>query len=245
MAGQSAIGAQGLDDSRKNPDELVLVDAYWIKMHNGKPMKIRVLPHQKVVDLYVEFVYKYDDDGHDKTTAPVYTIKFDIPNSCYDGKTKISVNSGMLQKWDPVQKYDGELQSQNGKEVYYYKIPKFTSDLYYVKHRSTIDEIVLKDAYWEKDGMKIRILPHQKQITLKVVFGFKYNIPSCNKEQAVFHLKVAVPNSVFPFNKEIKITGSDLLQCEKADVKDEGGNDCYIYEIENFTSDLSEVEFDN
>ena len=27
--------------------------------------------------------------------------------------------------------------------------------------------------------------------------------------------------------------------------KDENGNDCYKYKIENFTSDLSEIEFDN
>lgn len=102
------------------------------------------------------------------------------------------------------------------------------------------DEIVLKDAYWEKDGMKIRLLPHQKKVKLILVLGFKHHDNSnYDKKKAEFRLKVLIPGTVFPQYKEILvIKGSDLL---KPTIElDKNGN--YLYPIENFTSDLSEVK---
>lgn len=102
---------------------------------------------------------------------------------------------------------------------------------------SYIDEIVLKDAYWEKDGMKIRLLPHQKKVKLIVVLGFKYNNDDVyDKKKAVFSLKFSVPNTIFPQYKEMVIKGSDVLKCNQ----DENRN--YLYPIKNFSSDLSELE---
>ena len=125
------VGAQGIDSSTKKPDKLVMVDAYWIKMYEGKPMKIRIIPHQKAVDLYVEFVYENDDDNHDKERA-TFDLNFNVDGSCYDGKTTVTINSSKLAVWDPEIKYDGKKFPQyKGKTVYYHILHNFTSDLYY------------------------------------------------------------------------------------------------------------------
>ena len=243
MASIAQVGAQGIDSSKKDPDKLVMVDAYWIQMHNDKPMKIRVLPYQKPVDLYVEFVYEFDDDDHDKERA-TFDLKFDIKESCYDGKTTVTINSSKLSSWNPEIKYDGKRFSQHkNKVVYYHVLHNFTSDLYYIRHRRTVDQIVLKDAYWEKDGMKIRVLPHQKEVTLFVVLGFKYNKPDYNQEEAEFKLKFYVPDSCYKQTDEIIIKGSTLLGLSSEyKITDKDGNTCYLYPIENFTSDITDAK---
>lgn len=135
------VGAVGVEITRKKPDKLVLVDAYWIKKYksNGKDerIKVRILPHQKPVDLYVEFVYEYDDDEHDKSSAPAFDLKFKIEGTIFDGKSAITIDSSKLTRWKPSKKYNGKKypQYRNKREVYYHEIKKFTSDLVEIKSR--------------------------------------------------------------------------------------------------------------
>lgn len=96
------------------------------------------------------------------------------------------------------------------------------------------DELVVKDAYWEKDGMKIRLLPHQKKVKLIVVLQFKYGTPSWDQDKAELRLKFSIPGTIFPQHAEMVIKGSDVKKCKKT-------NEGYLYTIENFTSDLAEV----
>ena len=245
MASITEVGASEINTQKKEPDKLVLVDAYWIKKYNGFENKIRVLPHQKPVDLFIEFVYEHDDDAHDKYTAPAFDVRFKIEGTIFDGKSTITIDSSKLTKWKPDRQYDGPNSKYNGRNLYYYEFKDFVSDLYPVNHRVDMtDEIVLKDAYWEKDGMKIRILPHQKKVKLIVVCGFKYNKVNYNKENAELRLKFSIPGTVFPQDNEdvVKvIKGSELLQCDK--IFDKKGNECYLYPIDNFSSDLAEVEY--
>lgn len=241
MAPIAEVGASEISTKRKEPDKLVLVDAYWIKKFNGQDIKIRLIPHQKPVDLYMEFVYEHDDDEHDKSSAPAFDVKFKIDRTIYDGKSSITIDSSKLTKWKPDRKYHGSNARYNGKNVYFYVFQDFVSDLYSVKHRFDLtDVLVLKDAYWEKDGIKIRLLPHQKKVRLIVVLGFKYNKANYNKEDAEFRLKFSVPGTIYTQEKDIVIKGSDVLKCEKR--IDAKGEECYLYPIDNFTSDLAKIE---
>ena len=100
-------------------------------------------------------------------------------------------------------------------------------------------KIVLKDAYWEKNGMKIRLLPHQKKVKLCVVFSFEPDEDGKNKKDAEFNLKILIPRCQNYQENEIiikTIKGSKLLDCEQTE---EG---YYKYPIDNFTSDLSEID---
>lgn len=241
--GLTEENATSVENNSKPADKLVLVDAYWLKKYEGREMKIRILPYQKPVDLYIEFVFEYDDDKHDKFSAPAFDLKFQIDGTIFDEKSTITIDYKQLNLWNPIRTYKGPKSNCQNKKIYYYCHKNFISDLCSLEHRvDLVDEIILKDAYWEKDGIKIRMLPHQKKVILKVVLGFKYNKVNYDKEKAIFYLKFKVPNTIFQ-SKVLVIKGSDLLKCET--VQDKKGNDCYIYKIENFTSDLSEVEFTN
>ena len=81
------VDAIGVENTNKPADELVLVDAYWIKEYQGEKIKIRVLPHQMPVDLYMEFVYKFDDDKHDKDAAPAIDVNFKVKGTIFDEKS--------------------------------------------------------------------------------------------------------------------------------------------------------------
>lgn len=121
------------------------------------------------------------------------------------------------------------------------------------------DNLILVDAYWEKDGMKIRFIPHQMgnkllkdnnndndNITLKVVFVFEYNNSTHNQEEAKFELSFKSPDTMYLKQepKKITIKGLDILNNI---LKDNGlivtNNDriCYFYEIKDFSSDLSGI----
>lgn len=244
------VDAIGVENTNKPADELVLVDAYWIKEYRGEKIKVRVLPHQKPVDLYMEFVYKFDDDKHNKDAAPAIDVKFKVKGTIFDEKTTITIDSSKIKSWYPVRKYEGPKVEYWGKQLFYCVYnKKFLSDLYPLEHRMINDEIVLLDAYWEKEGLKLRVLPHQKKVNLVVKLGFKYNKVNYDKEKAKFELRFMVPNTFFFEEKGITIEGKDLLQCDSTDnisrIKDKYGNDCFLYTIKDFTSDLSEVEFSN
>mgnify|MGYP007092151301 FL=1 len=238
MSGIAKVGAIGIpsDSNRKEPDNLILVDAYWIK--DG--MKIRILPQQKRVDLVVEFVYQYDDDRHDKNRATM-DLKFEVPGTFYDNATTVTVSSKKLTKWDPVRTCQKE--EYKDKELYYLVLKDFVSDLTPLHHREMIDEIILLDAYWEKEGMKIRFIPHQKEVELIVVLAFKHDDNRFNKEKAKFHLKFSIPDTFYAQYDDILIYGSDLLNFSGEDViKDEQGRTCYLYRIKKFSSDLTTAE---
>lgn len=130
MTGIAEVGAMGIatNSNRKEPDNLILVDAYWIK----DDMKIRILPHQKRVDLYVEFVYQFDDDKHDKNRATM-DLRFSVEETIYDGSTTVTVNSGKLTKWNPVRTC--QLEEHKGKELYYLVLHDFINDLTSLHHR--------------------------------------------------------------------------------------------------------------
>lgn len=135
MASIAEVGASGLNIQRKKPDNLILVDAYWIKKYNESEIKIRLIPHQMAVDLYVEFVYEHDNDEYDKLSAPAFDLKFKVDGTIFDGKSTITINSAKLQKWDSVRKYLGPKSNYNGKDVYYLVIKDFISDLRNLKHK--------------------------------------------------------------------------------------------------------------
>lgn len=239
MSGIAEVGASGIssNSNRKDPDNLILVDAYWMK----DDMKIRVLPHQKRVDLYVEFVYEFDDDQHDKNRATM-DLKFSVPETCYDESTTVTVNSGKLTKWDPVRTCQKE--GYEGKELYYLVLHDFISDLTALHHR--VLEILLLDAYWEKDGMKIRFVPHQKEVELVVVLTFRPDNEKYDKRDARFSLKFSIPDTNYQQYEEIIIKGSDLLGLGENDIiKDENGRTLYLYRIKQFSSDLTRAVFPN
>jgi hypothetical protein len=126
------------------------------------------------------------------------------------------------------------------------------------------DNLILVDAYWEKDGMKIRFIPHQmgnkllkdndeynNSISLIIVFVFKNDDDSkFNKKEAVFELFFRSDDTVFSQSQPIRITGSDVVENK---LKDPFGQDvkygkgtyknhtCYYYIIKNFSSDLSAI----
>lgn len=241
MTGIVEVGAIGIPSKQKQkePDNLILVDAYWIK--DG--MKIRILPHQKSVDLVVEFVYEYDDDKHDKSKA-TYDLKFSIPDTIFDESTTVTINSGKLKKWEPLKSC--QLESHKGKELYYIVLHDFISDLTSLHHRELVDEIILLDAYWEKDGMKIRLIPHQKEVELIVVLAFKHGDGRFNKEKARFHLEFSIPDTIYRQKNDIIIKGSDLLKLGGDDViNNDNGQTCYLYRIKRFSSDLTTAEYPN
>lgn len=121
------------------------------------------------------------------------------------------------------------------------------------------DNLILVDAFWVKDGMKIRFIPHQMgkkllkdnnndndNITLKVVFVFEYNNSTHNQEEAKFKLSFKSPDTMYLKQepKIITIKGLDILNNILKDnglIVTNNNRICYFYEIKNFSSDLSEI----
>lgn len=101
------------------------------------------------------------------------------------------------------------------------------------------DELILVDAYWSKNGIKIRFIPHQMEQTLIVVFRYKYDDVKHDKNKAVFELRFNVPGTIYQSIEPVRITNgilSELTENKKSIKKD--GKKCYYCQIGNFTSDL-------
>ena len=108
------------------------------------------------------------------------------------------------------------------------------------------DNLILVDAFWEKDGMKIRFIPHQDSgVTLKLVFIFQYDDSLHDKDKASFELTFKSDDTIYAQEKPIMISGKDV---KKNILKDENmapvadRRNCYCYSIVNFSSDLSEIK---
>lgn len=115
-----------------------------------------------------------------------------------------------------------------------------------------IDDLVLVDAYWLQDGMKIRFIPFQRQeektISLIIVFVFKHEESKYNKEKAEFELTFRSDDTFFSQSKPLKIKGSDVKplldasgQSENHDKGIYKNHPCYYFVIDKFSSDLSET----
>jgi hypothetical protein len=109
-----------------------------------------------------------------------------------------------------------------------------------------IDNIIMVGSYWEKDGMKIRFIPHQMSgVKLKAIFVFEYNDSIHDQNDAEFILSFRSPDTFFSENEtpSIIIRGVDILKNLLKDngriVTDDKGRNCYYYEIDNISSDLS------
>ena len=110
------------------------------------------------------------------------------------------------------------------------------------------DNLILIDAFWVKDGMKIRFIPHQmKDVDLIVVFSLEYDDGTHDREKASFNLEFEVPGTRYEDNKEqiIKepITYSMIKNNRFSDLKidrifDDRGYDCYYFKIEGFSNKI-------
>lgn len=111
--------------------------------------------------------------------------------------------------------------------------------------------LVLKDAYWIMDGMKIRFIPHQKNKPLNVVFAKVVdNNTGIKEEELSFTLKFEIPGTIFQTReKTIEFREMREMYCIKkgkiTHLIDRDGNQYYKYVFWNFSSDLVGVEFDN
>lgn len=115
-----------------------------------------------------------------------------------------------------------------------------------------VDEIILWDAYWEKDlekdlgqtcqyyPTKLRFIPQQIEATLSLVFYFKHeHNKKYDQDNATFTLRFEIPGTCYE-PKEYEITGANIKKFEK--VSKEGHN-YYICSIEGFSSDLTKADF--
>lgn len=125
---------QNKNKKEKEPDNLILVDAFWIK--DG--MKIRFVPHQMDVVLFVVFKLQHDDGAHERDKAEFH-LKFEVEGTWYENENKEivikykNIKDNNYQKL--VQKYG--VEKINAKDshtrYFYYEIREFTSDLTAVK----------------------------------------------------------------------------------------------------------------
>lgn len=119
-------------DENKKIDEIKLWDAYWEQqlIKNGvcqvTSTKLRVLPHQKKVNLILVFCFKHDNNEYDKKKAQ-FTLKIEIPDSLY-GKKEFTITGEKLLNSDFF-----DQKKKDGKTYYYCEIANFTSDFKYSK----------------------------------------------------------------------------------------------------------------
>lgn len=106
------------------------------------------------------------------------------------------------------------------------------------------DELVLEDAYWIKNGMKIRFIPYQKTVDLTLVFSFKNDTDEYDKASAIFNLLLEVEGTLVP-NKDVKIFGNKidldkdkLMDHNMKPILGSTGHQCYQYKLKNFSADL-------
>lgn len=106
------------------------------------------------------------------------------------------------------------------------------------------DELILVDAYWEKDSMPIRFIPQQQDpVTLIIVFTFKYDDLEHDKNRAIFELNFEIPGTYYSQEKPFTMNGSKIYRKLKSSdgncIKAPNGNICYYCEIEKFSSDMA------
>jgi hypothetical protein len=100
------------------------------------------------------------------------------------------------------------------------------------------DNLFLVDAFWVKDGMKIRFIPHQLEgITLIVVFALEHDDETHDREKAVFDLELEIPDTRYEdaSTKTVTVSYSEIknnkFSKHRIDrIFDERGYDCYYYE---------------
>lgn len=110
------------------------------------------------------------------------------------------------------------------------------------KSDETRYKLLLKDAYWEKDGMKIRFIPHQEEKSLKLVFVLIKDSRGDFLRDLTFRLKFDIPDTFFP--QQGKLITIKFCEMKDVGIKDEKGNNLYYCKIDDFSSDLSKVRFD-
>lgn len=106
------------------------------------------------------------------------------------------------------------------------------------------DNLILVDAYWERQGMKIRFIPHQMGgIELTVVFVYEFNNSTHDKNKAAFELTFESPDTIFSKQEsKIIIKGNDVKELkENGELVKDDGRPCYYYKIKDFSSDLSKI----
>ena len=230
-------------------DELILEDVFWEK----EGMKIRFIPYQMEVSLKLIFSYKYHDNKHNRSKAK-FNLKFDIPDTKYEGNDQGLVISG-IQLHRLIEKNRKSKEEQSS-PLYYYTIPKFSTDLASVRRtllqKELVDNLILHDVYWEKDGMKIRFLPYQMELDtpLILIFSFEHDDFIHNREKAVFKLTFDIPDTLYSKkDSEFIITGNYLLEHDNRlknengeEVIDKDGRFYYCCEIEHFSSDLTNAK---
>ena len=122
------VKQQASDISTQKPvDTIILWDAYWMKQleKDGKTQgfftKLRFVPQQKTVDLFIEFYFEHENDKeYDKDNAE-FVLKFEIPDTQYKPK-KYKIKGEIIRERFTKDIRDGH--------VYYVgKIDKFSSDL--------------------------------------------------------------------------------------------------------------------
>ena len=134
---------------------------------------------------------------------------------------------------------------------------QFYGDAYYrikeeIRTFRKMDRIILWDAYWEKKLVKdenqqckliptkLRFIPQQIEVDLKLVFYFKYDDePEHDKDSAEFVLNIQVPGTLFK-PKKYKILGAEIKKFTK---NIRGGRTYYVCSITSFSSDLTKVDF--
>lgn len=101
------------------------------------------------------------------------------------------------------------------------------------------DELILVDAFWIKDGMKIRFIPYQKDnFKLIIVFKLKHNDETHDKDKAVFYLNFEIEGTRFEDAKKdpLKIEFANLKETFSKlkinQILDERERDCYYCEVE-------------
>lgn len=111
------------------------------------------------------------------------------------------------------------------------------------------DNLILVDAFWVKDGMKIRFIPHQMEnVDLIVVFSLEYDDGTRDREQAFFNLEFEVPDTRYEDSKEqiimkepiafSKIKNNRFSDLGIGRIFDGRGYDCYYFKIEGFSNKL-------
>ena len=118
------------------------------------------------------------------------------------------------------------------------------SETYFVGNKY---RLVLKDAYWIKDNIKVRFVPHQMEHPLTVIFAkvLDNNEKTGRDESELeFKLKFEIPGTIFPESKEITIRFDELtpMYCIKKGkicfLTDKDDNQYYKYFLKEFSSDL-------
>ena len=115
------------------------------------------------------------------------------------------------------------------------------------------DKIILWDVYWEKQLVKetgqqscklipptkLRFIPQQIEVDLKLLFYFKHDDAEHVKDSAEYVLNIEVPKTQYK-PKKYKITGAKILGFS-SETQDE--RTYYICTIKNFSSDLTKADF--